>query len=81
MEEKDLETKLQELRSQPQIKCMHKIELLQEHTNSWKANGLSSFSHREEFRIVKVDCPTPYSIKITVDLMLNDHWTDKECVE
>lgn len=73
--------KLEQLRAQPQIKCMHKKELLTEHEQTWQTNGLSTFAQREEYKIVRVECLTTFAIKITVELALNDHWTDQQCTE
>eukprot|EP01039_Chlorochromonas_danica_P006211 gene6211-6849_t len=81
MEQKGLEEKLAELRAQPEIKCMHKKELLTEHEATWRSNGLTSFAREEHYKVIKAESLTPYALKVTVDLSLNGHWTDQKCVE
>ena len=75
LEEMTLESKLSFLRGHKKWKCMNKTEVLGEHTDSWKSNGLNSLRFEEISRQVLL----PHCIKITVDVMLNDHWTDLVC--
>ena len=45
MEDMDLENKLKFLRNHKIWKCMNKTEVLEEHSSSWKKNGLSSLKY------------------------------------
>lgn len=82
MEQKSLEEKLLELRDLPAIKCMHKKELLKEHADTWRRNGLSSFAEESaQYSVVRAECLSAYAVKVTVELAVNGHWTDQQCVE
>lgn len=71
----DLGKKLEVLREHEEWKCMNKDEVLREHRASWKTNGLADLKYRE---LARVDLGEA-AVKITVDLGLNDHWTDRVC--
>ena len=45
MEDMNLENKLKFLRNHKIWKCMNKTEVLEEHSSSWKKNGLSSLKY------------------------------------
>jgi hypothetical protein len=78
LEENSLEEKIEFLRSNATLKCMNKTEVLDEHEQSWITNGLSSLAYAEVGR-VRVGSDTAGSVKITVDVGLNGHWTDLVC--
>ena len=74
LEDMNLESKLQYLRSNKLLKCMNKIEVLAEHATTWRENGLSNLQYTEVSR----EALGEHATKITVDVMLNcGHWTDK----
>jgi hypothetical protein len=60
---------------------MNKDEVLSEHASTWKTNGLSAFEGRTEFVILQEEHLSPYCLKVTVQLALNEHWTDEKCKE
>ena len=72
MENMELDTKLKVLRENRLWKCMNKNEVLAEHETTWQVNGLIDLNYKEIKRIILND----FTIKITVDLLLNNHWTD-----
>lgn len=75
MEEMTLETKLQFLKQNKIWKCMNKTELLDEHNTTWNTNGISDLNYTEEKRIeINDNC-----IIFTVDVLINEHWTDLVC--
>ena len=45
MENMNLKSKLQFLRDNKVWKCMNKTEVLEEHSSSWKTNGLESLNY------------------------------------
>lgn len=55
-------------------KCMVKWELLDEHEQGWKTNGLSSLN----YKIDKSSALNDYCTKVTVTLGLNSHWSDSK---
>ena len=75
MEEMDLTNKLNFLRKHRKWKCMNKTEVLEEHSSTWEYNGLKCLQYQEVSREVLGE----YAVKITVDIMLNEHWTDLVC--
>jgi len=82
MEEKSLDQKLDELKGHELRKCMNKNELLNEHKQRWKENGLFQFKQTEEqFIITGQEYLSDFCIKITVFLSLNNHWSDNVCKE
>jgi len=74
LEESSLDEKLQFLKSNATLKCLNKKEVLAEHAETWTKNGLSTLVYHE-IATVRV----PGSKKITVDIGLNEHWTDLVC--
>jgi len=74
LEESTLDEKLQFLKRNATLKCLNKKEVLAEHADTWTKNGLSTLAY-QEVGSVRV----PGSVKITVDIGLNNHWTDMVC--
>ena len=77
MENMNLKEKINHLKANRVWKCMNKNEVLEEHTVSWKANGLSNLVYK---KISRSDI-NQYAVVINVDVMLNQHWTDLVCDE
>ena len=77
MEEMTLDIKLRHLKEHSQWKCMNKKEVLDEHSKTWKENGLSNL----DYQVIHTESLTNQCYKITVDVQLNHHWTDKACGE
>ena len=46
-----------------------------EHEKTWFTNGLYDLKYKELNRVYLND----YSSKITIDILLNSHWTDERC--
>jgi hypothetical protein len=82
LEEMDLHTKLKFLKSHQEWKCLLKKEALEEHSSTWKMNGLSSlagYKILKETPLDTSDLNQSKATKITVDIRLNgDHWTNKQ---
>ena len=76
MEEMDLKTKLSFLKEHQIWKCMNKTELFSEHESTWKTNGLNNLKYEI---INRKTILNDNSEMITVDVQLNDHWTDLVC--
>lgn len=76
MEEMDLTSKLDYLKKNELLKCNNRWELLKEHSSTWRTNGISSFYAKEEFTELKREYMNDYSVKVTVELALNNHWSD-----
>lgn len=74
MENLDLEKKLAYLRTNKLLKCMNKHEVLDEHEKTWQTNGLRLLNFEEISR--KFLDADGHCSKITVDVLLNNHWTD-----
>ena len=74
LEESTLVQKLQFLKNNATLKCMNKVEVLAEHAHTWTKNGLSTLTYKEVRRVRAAG-----STKITVDIGLNEHWTDIVC--
>lgn len=67
--------KLSYLDQSETLRCHQKFSLLDEH-DTWRENGLSSI----EYDILEtVDLSRDHCKKYTVDIKLNNHWTDKLC--
>lgn len=77
MEDMNLDKKLAFLRTNKILKCMNKHEVLAEHDATWRSNGLHDLKYTEVAR--KALDPAGKCIKVTVDVMLNGHWTDDRC--
>jgi hypothetical protein len=74
LENKNLAEKMQYLRNEKELKCLNKKELLTEHRVPPHKNGLSTLHFVEENRMEKSNY-----MKVTVDVLENDHWTDSVC--
>lgn len=74
MENMTLESKLNFLRVNKVWKCLNKNEVLEEHASTWKTNGLSDLKYNELSRVNLND----HCVKVRVDLLLNNHWTDSK---
>lgn len=78
LEEMNLKTKLTYLKTNQELKCPFKTELLDEHEGTWKRNGLNSLNYsildRED---IMPDRNLGIATKITVDVMLNGEKTDE----
>jgi hypothetical protein len=88
LEEMTLQSKLQFLRKNSVWKCMNKFELLKEHSSTWDSNGLKDLKYSVLKRQDTDACATHKSSnsggrgsvsRITVDVLLNQHWTDLAC--
>jgi hypothetical protein len=76
MEQMSLKDKLDFLRLHRDWKCQKKWEVLDEHESSWATNGLVDLHYSIiNERSVSVHCTI-----VTVDIGLNHHWTDDECL-
>ena len=51
---------------------MNRTEVLEEHEATWATNGLRN----ARYRTVSTQQLNDYAVRITVDLLLNGHWTD-----
>lgn len=83
MENMDLQEKLQFLKQQELLKCMNRKELLNEHSKTWKTNGISSFKERAEFKILDQRYyGNDFCVIYTVELAMNgNHWSDARSSE
>lgn len=72
LENKGLKAKLQHLRTNKTLKCLNKDELLREDN---KSSGLSDL----KYRTIKEQTIGPIVTVVTVDILKNDHWTDRFC--
>jgi len=75
MEDMSLADKLSYLKSNKVLKCMNKIEVLNEHETTWQTNGLNSLQYEELSR----ETLNPHASRVTVDVQKNNHWTDERC--
>lgn len=79
MENMDLHSKLRYLRENKALKCMNKVELLEEHSSTWRRNGLNNL-HYHELQRQLIPSGEGHVSRILVDVQLNDqHWTDEVC--
>ena len=79
MESMSLDQKITYLRGHHEWKCQKKRELLREHKDSWKTNGLADLGDVSRM-ITGVTALNDISEKITVDIGLNgNHWSNNEC--
>ena len=77
MEDMNLDKKLAFLRTNKILKCMNKHEVLAEHDATWHTNGLKDLHYLERSR--ETLGKQSKCLKITVDVELNNHWTDARC--
>ncbi|CAM9827072.1 unnamed protein product [Ectocarpus sp. 13 AM-2016] len=68
----DLPTKLNLLRQNEQWKCQVKKEALEEHSKTWRQNGLADL----KYKVLGRTSLAKGTEKITVEVGLNGHWTD-----
>jgi N-terminal domain of galactosyltransferase len=73
MEQMDIDTKVNLLRTHTDWKCNVKTEVLAEHTATWKQNGLNSLHYEIESEMVSQD---DFVTTLVVNVQLNNHWTD-----
>jgi hypothetical protein len=76
--------KINVLREHRIWKCMNKTEVLQEHADTWHINGLSDLKYSEISRQYidekgLSEDSTATAVIVTVDVHLNEHWTDLVC--
>lgn len=77
LEDMSLTDKLAVLKSNAKWKCMNKTEVLAEHFDSWRANGISSLEwERSGVRRVELGA---HCARFTVNVCENSHWTDLVC--
>lgn len=76
MENMSLSAKLEFLRQHRDWKCQKKWEVLEEHDTTWQKNGLTDLKYNI---INETKLNDQYCTKFTVDILLNEHWTDNEC--
>jgi hypothetical protein len=74
LEDMTLTEKLNFLRDNKEWKCMCKWEALEEHEKNWKTNGLADLKYKV-LKTTPLD-ETKKASKLTVDILLNDHWAD-----
>jgi hypothetical protein len=74
MENMSLDEKLKLLKSHRDWKCQKKWEVLDEHDATWRTNGLSDLA----YSVLSRRAIGGYCTVITVDIGLNQHWTDRE---
>jgi TPR repeat protein len=83
LEQMDLKQKLMYLANNKQQQCPYKWELLSEHEKTWRKNGLSNLKYnlikRLKLPIIQSKNKLGEAIKITVDVQLNGHYSDKWC--
>lgn len=72
MEAMNLKQKQQFLKFHSETKNMQKWELKDEHETSWTVNGL----HDLKYNIISMSFLNNIVVKYTVELPLNNHWTD-----
>jgi hypothetical protein len=56
-------------------KCMNKTEVLDEHNDTWRINGLNDL----DYQVLGCRNMHEYCTRIMVDVKLNNHWTDLVC--
>ena len=84
MENMNTQEKMSVLRSHKEWKCQKKRELLAEHANSWKTDGIASLmticNNDINKLVIHNQLISDVCVKITVDIGLsgNNHWTDVE---
>ena len=71
----DLSGKLAYLKSNAILKCMNKREVLDEHAATWRTNGLRDLQYAVLAR--GSIGGNERASKVTVDVQLNNHWTDQ----
>lgn len=81
LEDMTLDTKLSFLKLHKTWKCMSKTEVLSEHAKTWQENGLKNLNYKELKRENIGVSHREHVWKITVDVTLNNHWTDNGCGE
>jgi len=74
MEDMDIGQKLGFLKEHTNWKCLNKTELLKEHNETWKENGLNQTTYKT--LKIKNYIPVTKCYKITVEIGLNGHWSD-----
>ena len=77
----NLKEKVDFLKERELLKCMNRKELLDEHQETWQKNGITSFRQKCEFHLIEKIQLNDYAVKYTVELELNDHWSDSRCGE
>jgi len=75
MEDMSLSTKIAFLKKNPKWKCMNKNEVLAEHKDTWRTNGMSDLTYTE----LKREAKGTGCVQILVDIGLNGHWSDLVC--
>ena len=79
MESMSLDQKITYLRGHHEWKCQKKRELLGEHKDTWKINGLHDLGDVNKM-IIHIQVLNNYCEKITVNIGLNgNHWSNNEC--
>jgi hypothetical protein len=72
MEDMDLPEKLSFLKQHKEWKNIKKWEVLDEHATTWRANGLADLKYSvTDTREMSRNCTV-----FTVDVQLNNHWSD-----
>lgn len=72
LEEMNLDQKLAHLKEHSDWKCMVKREVLAEHEQTWRENGLKNLDYMEQADEQR----TPHVTIVKVDVKLNNHWSD-----
>ena len=75
MEAMTLKGKLDFLRAHKTWKCKNKTEVLAEHETTWTTNGLVGLRYQE----IACELLNGHCVKVTVDVQVNNHWTDQVC--
>ncbi len=73
----NLAQKLEVLKDNNEWKCQKKRELLAEHSETWCFNGLNNLKPVDDMIIGRRELNDVCSL-VTVEIGLNDHWSDKE---
>ena len=76
-----LPEKLDFLRGKKEWKCMVKWEVLKEHGQTWRTNGLKSLAYEVKSETFHLDIgPGRKVTRVEVDVGLNGgHWSDEKC--
>lgn len=75
MEEMGLPEKLLFLKQHKEWKNIKKWEVLEEHAETWRENGLADL----KYNVITTRKLSRYCTVYTVDVLLNNHWSDNIC--
>jgi len=75
LERFSIEEKMNVLRTHTEWKCLVKRELLNESRETWRHNGINN----NPYRVLETMPVNDYAERVTVELSLNNHWSDSSC--